>query len=263
MEKPSFSVSDIRNTLTDNTLVRLVGELKVINYNANLGVRNDFYVEPNETIINSLTTSRDLEKKYNQILKGMILADRFPGWIKTGVLLPNFAKRADNLILGHRRFNTSDSVGRVKTTTEIIYDDPDLARQFRQMRIDQTASQIKEMSTDVRVRLFIPGMAEWVQKYETGYYQDGNIKPWFDAGLNNLVWGGDNLSLDSLTPSQIVELAQGGFPFPELTYLEKSEFEPDTENLVVTESIIGTVLSARLHRRAAQDKHLGLVEVRY
>lgn len=252
VERPKPSVSQIRSVLENNPHVNLVGDLQVVaiyGYSSNyFGARRDFYVEPKNPpafgeltdfqvdVLNAaayykrqptraLTTiPRQFAELYNQILQDALpVDDQYQIDRRAFGYVSNLASA--RIYLGFRQIAVSDRAGSVHKRIETKYEDPQIQAQAERIGQLPVGEIHESMDLDVRVRLFTPGMGDLVYRYEKGFYLDGNVVEW---NQDNLVYKGRYIATNQLSPEQLQAIGRGEFPFPQIEYLETSEFEGDS-----------------------------------
>lgn len=250
-DRPTFTLTDLRNQLGHGGVVSLVGELVVLHPGTRgegFYSRRDFYVEPlvppqipelTDRRVDALnaaayykrqptrklaTVPRQFVEDYNRALRDMLPHERFPGSTMPFGFVSNLASSRVNF--GYRMYSLADDSAQVTQRTDVTVTDPELQRQLARVQRETHTATRKRLS-DVRVRLFPPGLAERVHNYEKGYYVDGNVQEW-----EELVYKGRYISEDQLTPNQLQALARGEQPYPEVVYLPESEFQGGPDQIM-------------------------------
>lgn len=250
-DRPAVSLAAIRQELAEGNIASLVGELAVLHptgYNGIFYPRTDFYVEPlvppqipglTDDQVNALNAAayykrqptaelsaipRHFADEYNRVLRDMLPPTRFPGSTVRFGFVSNLADARVNF--GYRMYRVQDETAQITQRTAVVVTNPKLQSQLvRVQRVDHT--ETREHLTEVRVRLFPPGLARRVYDYEKGYFVDGNVREW-----KGPVYKGIYIPEDQITPSQLQALARGEQPWPEVEYLTESEFNGDPEKVM-------------------------------
>lgn len=237
------SVADIREALSQNPHVWLVGELSILRPDGgkdHFKARRDFYVEPknppaipalsgrlvealreaafrkqqvSETTLMPLKT---LAQEYNNVLRAMLPSNRFHG------LLVPFEAQLTHLNFGMRVcWGAENLVAKVTTETKIEVYDEEQKKRFAVMGINLLHSHTHPVTEDIRVRLFPPGFGKEIYKFEKGFFVDFNVSGWDNE---DLVYNGYYIYIDHLTLEQMQAVLRGELPLPEVKYIPQSEF---------------------------------------
>lgn len=255
--------------LNKNPNIRVVGQLTLLQPGTHRGYTSvrDFYVEPTDspaveaiedrevvdlmhaaarkTIFLRPSTFKVPEQfaaTYNQILETMLRPENFADGLG-GITLftPTVSFRAAKVSFGSLTLREPYPVGKTVMVTQSEFDTPELQRQA--VLIGAEASRLEyDIPGIIRVRLFPTGLGRRVAEYERGYYLEGNVEEW-----KELVWRGKYISIDAVSPEQLVAISEGLEPYPEVVRLPYSTFYEGTPEEVKA------IRKERLHQRSSRD----------
>lgn len=275
-KESALTSSGIESELINNPDVVLVGHLHLIQpaeFNRFTAI-HDFFVEPSvppvfdeltpeevslleESAWNHSLLTEDLLRipgqfadGYNHILESIFPVKDFDGVdytfkpfrFTTGL-------RSARVQFGYRTFKNPQPVGESSVTRRTEITVPELADQAASLGLDSATSDSGPIAGDIRIRLFPQGLGERVYRYEKGFYLDGDVKDWKEP-----VWNGRYISVDAATPAQLAALAQGQFPYPDVEYLDTSDFDGDPEEAT-------KLRTDRLRMRSAQQHTQAFAEI--
>lgn len=261
-----IQLDQIRNFLTGNPEINVVGELSVLNqsgprFGSWFSERVDFYIEPKNPPFIPVLSDRQVEalnaaayyksqpdkelakipaqlaQDYNKILRSLFDRDLVNHKAQIIYFAFTAALACASVGFGEWGFGIRNPRGKLVTTQTLTVFDPELEKRARMYFPNLSMTNTQEVLTTVHVRLFPPDLGQRVYLYEKGFYLDGNVEEW-----RELVYKNRYISKDRLSPEQIQDLAKGLRPFPQVVYKATSDFDTDQENLV-------RILSDRSARR--------------